>query len=113
MNCRLGSSVPCQEIENVLQKEVILFHRANRQNRNNSVLRDLGGVIHYNILPTRFSSSPEPKKNARMVAAMRRGSVRFSDPVRPETNPLRAIRWDNPSPANTNKPAGQYSHGRD
>jgi hypothetical protein len=37
------------------------------------------------------------------------GVVRFSGLVRPETNPLRAIRWDNLSPANANKQVGRYS----
>jgi hypothetical protein len=30
------------------------------------------------------------------------GFDRFSGLVRPKTNPLRVIRWDNPSPANAN-----------
>jgi hypothetical protein len=51
-----------QAIENVLQKEVILFHRAYRQNRNHSVPRDLGGGIHYNILLTHVRFC-DPEKN--------------------------------------------------
>jgi hypothetical protein len=54
-----------QAIENVLQEEVILLHRTYRQNRNNSVPRDLGEVIHYNILPTTlllFSGTEEERR---------------------------------------------------
>ena len=39
-----------QATENVLQEEVILFHRAYRQNQSDSGHRALGGVNHYDIL---------------------------------------------------------------
>jgi hypothetical protein len=57
--CMAWDKRALQAIENVLQKEVILFHRAYRQNGNDSVRRDLGGVLHYDIPSILFFSESE------------------------------------------------------
>jgi len=83
---------------------VILVHRAYRQNRNNSVPGDLGGVFHDGILPTTFLLRPTTflsrtgKGRGKWVAATVFGLFRLAGLVRPETNPLRAIQLDHPSP---------------
>ena len=75
---------------------MILFPRAYRQNRDDSVRRALGGALHYDILLTHVPDSTTWKRTWEIVATMLFGLDRFSGLVRPETDPLPAIRRDNP-----------------